>query len=83
MARGPNKPKASKLRDVDLALAPFVGPDGEETPNQTTARGLLNQALDDFKQYEQRRWPLSILNERFIAGEQQWGVATAGPMMTP
>ena len=83
MARGPNKPKASKLRDVDLALAPFVGPDGEETPNQTTARGLLLQALDDFRQYEQRRWPLSILNERFIAGEQQWGVATAGPMMTP
>lgn len=72
-----------KFRDVPIALRPFVDENGNEQPNETTARGLLLKALDEFKPFERRRWPTAVLNERFIAGEQQWGVATSGPMMTP
>lgn len=70
-------------RDVDVRVAPTVDAAGREIPGESkTARGLLLEALDEFKQYEERRWPKSILNERFIGGEQKWGIGQ-GPKRGP
>ncbi len=69
------KPKADRRHDVDLAMPPMTDVDGNEvSAPKKTARGLLLEAQDEFKQHERRRWPKAILNERYIGGEQQWGV---------
>lgn len=77
MARTPKKPKGpDKLRDVDIETAPLLRSDGTPIEQHITARGLLLEMQDSWKVHADRRYPQSMLNERFIAGEQQYAVST-------
>lgn len=70
------------FRDVDVELAPLVRDDGEEIEQKVTARGLLLEALDRFRPFERLAWPKAALNERYINGEQFYGLKGSVPEST-
>jgi hypothetical protein len=72
--RRPRDP--DRMRDVDIEVAPLLRSDGTEIEQRITARGLLLEALDTWQVYADQRYSKAQLNERFIAGEQQWGIST-------
>jgi hypothetical protein len=70
--RRPRDP--DQLRDVDIQVAPLRRSDGTEIEQKVTALGLFKDMQDGWTVHADRRYPQSTLNERFIAGEQQWGI---------
>jgi hypothetical protein len=68
--------------DVDITdrMRPMVRRNGEVIDRKITARGLFLEAQDAWRIHADRRYGQALLNERFISGDQQWGLdAKRGP----
>lgn len=72
------KKRDGTFRDVDLEdrITPLVRADGEVIERKITARGLFIEAQDAWRVHADRRLGQAMLNERFISGDQQWGLDT-------
>jgi len=72
------KKRDGTYRDEDLTerITPLVRRDGEVIERKITARGLFLEAQESFKTHTDRRFGQAMLNERFISGDQQWGLDT-------
>ena len=72
------KKRDGTFRDVDLEdrVTPLVRADGEVIERKVTARGLFLEAQESWKTHADRRFGQAMLNERFISGDQQWGLDT-------
>lgn len=76
MATRSKKKHDGSHRDVDLEdrTTPLVRANGETIDRKLTARGLWLQAQDAWRMHADRRFSQAVLNERFISGDQQWGL---------
>lgn len=74
----PMQPKRrdGTFRDVDLEdrVTPLMRPDGEVIERKITARGLFLEAEEQWRPHADRRFGQAMLNERYISGDQQWGI---------